>query len=352
MRTWVLGFLIIFLSFAFDDSSGNGNCVHNYRGTSKSEKQDSYEVVFVRKFPNSEKEKNENWFSRLFSTEFPYRNRFSALIFGSELQNKLRPISVLATSPDSILMLDQANGVLIETFGDVGEITHFKENKNLKFPSLVNCCYAENKEVLFTDSKLNRVFKYNPVNDEVAYLNDSLLFNSPTGIAYSVVNEEIWIVETGAHRILVLDKNGNFIKYIGTRGTAAGEFNFPTFIWIDELGIVYVVDTMNFRIQLFDKTGQFLSFFGKPGDTPGSFARPKGIATDNLGHIYVADALFNNIQVFDRQGNLLTMFGKMGNADEEFWLPVGIFIDRQNYIYVADSYNSRVQVFKLNKKND
>ena len=352
MKFRVIGFVIIFLSLSIFVSQGKKKNFLSNSETIISENHDLYDIVYVGKFPDIGENKNSTWFSNLFSFDFPYKNKFTAFLFGNELQNKLRPISVLASSPDSVFFLDQANGVLIRTFGNVGEITHFKGKKNLKFPSLIGCCSFERQEILFTDSRLNQVFKYNPIENSVKYLNNKLVFNNPTGIAYSTENEEIWVVETGAHRIQVLDKNGNFIKYIGTRGKTDGNVNFPTFIWIDDLGIVYVVDTMNFRVQMFDNAGQFLSFFGEPGDSPGSLARPKGIATDNLGNIYVVDALFNNVQVFDKTGKLLTVFGKLGNGNEELWLPVGLFIDKNNYIYVADSYNSRIQIFKLVKNND
>jgi len=84
--------------------------------------------------------------------------------------------------------------------------------------------------------------------------------------------------ETGAHRISVLNRKGEIIKRTGSRGNGPGEFNFPTFIWIDKLGNAYVVDSMNFRIQIFNKNGEFVSAFGEIGDATGYFARPKGIA--------------------------------------------------------------------------
>ena len=32
-------------------------------------------------------------------------------------------------------------------------------------------------------------------------------------------------------------------------------YNPGTFIWIDNLGIIYVIDSLNFRVQIFDKNG-------------------------------------------------------------------------------------------------
>jgi len=41
----------------------------------------------------------------------------------------------------------------------------------------------------------------------------------------------------------------------GRNGSEAGEFNFPTHIWIDKTGRLSVTDAMNFRIQLFSPDG-------------------------------------------------------------------------------------------------
>jgi DNA-binding beta-propeller fold protein YncE len=278
-------------------------------------------------------EKNKNWFTNL--------------LFGKKPANLVKPMSVLAINPDTFWVADQGNGSILQVFKGVGEITQFK-NKNIHdIPSIVSSCFMPDGKILFTDSKLNKIFQFQPGNKELRILNDSILLEQPTGIAYSIVNKQIWVVETKMHRINVLNEKGEIIKQIGRRGNAPGQFNFPTYIWIDKLGTIYVVDAMNFRIQLFDTNGEFISYFGEIGDATGYLSRPKGIATDSFGHIYIVDALFHTVQIFDRSGKLLYVFGSKGQEKEQFWMPTGIYIDNRNFIYVADSYNSRVQVFQL-----
>ncbi len=308
-----------------------------------------YSINWVSQFPRESKKdkENNNWASNFFPKQTAKKNWLSNLIFGKKQSALVRPITILAISPDSLWICDQGNGKIIKAFNGVGEITQFKNNKHIRFPSIVGSCFLPGHDILFTDSKLNKVFRFTPGNNILQVLNDTLMLDKPTGIAYSAVNKEIWVVETGAHRIAVFNEKGGLIKYIGHRGKGPGEFNFPTFIWIDKLGIIYVCDTLNFRIQVFDKTGKLLSVFGEAGDALGDFARPKGIATDSYGNIYIADALFHNIQVFDKAGRLLSVFGSHGRDNEEFWMPVGLYIDNNDFIYVADSYNSRIQVFQL-----
>ena len=320
-------------------------------------KNENYSIIWVSQYPavkDKKKDKKENNISDILLGEnnkkTSKRNKnkwFSNLIFGKKNADLVKPMSVLAHSPDTFWIADQGNSAILHVFNEVGEITQFR-NKNIEhIPSIVGSCFINDNNILFTDSKLNKIFKFRPGHKELYILNDSLMLEQPTGIAYSVETKQIWVVETKAHRISILNEKGEFIKQIGERGYAPGQFNFPTHIWIDKLGTIYVVDAMNFRIQIFDKNGKFISMFGDVGDASGYFARPKGIATDSFGHIYVADALFHVVQIFDGTGKLLYVIGSQGQEKEQFWMPTGIYIDDKDFIYVADSYNNRIQIFQL-----
>src|ERR1700752_4714696 len=59
-------------------------------------------------------------------------------------------------------------------------------------------------------------------------------------------------------RVAKVDKDGNWIKSWGDRGTGPGQFNTPHSIATDAKGNVYVADRGNHRIQVFDNDGNFL----------------------------------------------------------------------------------------------
>ncbi|MFC2086437.1 6-bladed beta-propeller [Bacteroidota bacterium] len=280
-----------------------------------------------------------------------FSEKFSEIVFGKKQPELIKPVSVFALNPDSLWIIDQGNGIILEIKDKKGEVPRvFHENPGY-FLSLLGVCSIADNRILFTDSHLNNIFLLSGNSKEIKVLNDSLVLQQPTGIAYSKKNDEIWVVETAAHRISVLDSEGKPKRKIGNRGVGPGEFNFPTFIWIDNQGTIYIVDSMNFRIQIFDSRGNFQSSFGESGDASGYFARPKGIATDSNGNIYIADGLYHTVQIFNKKGEILYNFGAQGRDKGEFWMPTGLFIDHENYIYVADSYNSRVQIFQLVKNN-
>ena len=297
----------------------------------------SYEVRWVGQCP-ADKTGNKLTFGK----------RISEVVFGRKPHELIKPFGVLAIAKDHCLIADQGRGTILEIKG--GKLDEMKgiTKDTPPFPSLVGMTRLPGGELLFTDSRLNKVFSM----DEhiLSSFSDILTWVQPTGIAFSKKTGEIWVVETGAHRITVLSREGKVLKHIGKRGSSNGTFNYPTFIWIDESGKVYVVDSMNFRIQVMDPEGNFLYTFGENGDATGSMARPKGVATDSRGHIFVADALFHAVQIFDAEGNFLYSFGRQGHGESEFWMPAGIYIDEQDFIYVADSYNARVQIFQLEEK--
>jgi len=277
-----------------------------------------------------------------------FKDHFNSIVFGNTPPELINPVSVIANSPDDFWVLDQGNKAVFQISKGVGEIPHSISKTNSDLSSLVGICSFTDSDILFTDSHAQKIYMFS-AGKKLKVLNDSLLLEQPTGIAYSSLMKQILVVETKAHCIAVLNEKGEIIKRIGHRGNAPGEFNYPTHIWIDSKGYIYVTDAMNFRIQVLDPEGKVISVFGEAGDASGFMARPKGIATDSFGNIYVVDALFHVVQVFDTKGNFLYKFGAQGHGNSEFWMPSGIFIDDDNTIYVADTYNSRIQVFKLIK---
>jgi len=294
-------------------------------------------IEWVSSWPSLDKKRNTKNFE----------DRINSLLFGTKLPDLSNPVSVLASSPDDFWVLDQGNKTIFQVQKGVGDIPHQIMKSGFDLNSIVGVCSESNNEFLFTDSRAEKIYRYSAAGKRLQVVNETLVLEQPTGIAFSPSTKEIWVVETKAHRVSVLNERGELVRSVGKRGTAIGEFNFPTHIWIDKKGNVYINDSMNFRIQVMNLKGEIISVFGEAGDASGYFARPKGIATDSHGNIYVVDGLFNTVQVFDIKGTFLYKFGSQGHGEGEFWMPNGIFIDDQDHIYVADTYNSRVQIFNL-----
>jgi hypothetical protein len=303
----------------------------------QTESSESGRIKFVCQWPST----------TLLHPKKSFSRRMKDVLLGSKIHKIIRPVSMVVDHNGEYWILDQESRAVYLASADEYDFPKFIEKKSIDLASLVGITNFKGNNLLITDSYLNKIFLIDPKKKHFYALNDTLNLDRPTGIAYSPVTHEIWICETGRHRLIALNEEGVIVKTIGKRGNQSGEFNFPTNVSIDKAGNIYVVDAMNFRIQIFNKNGELQKEFGSNGDATGTFASPKGIAIDSYGHIYVADALFHAIQIFDFNGNFLYSFGSQGHDENQFWMPSGIFIDAKDHIYIADSYNSRIQEFQL-----
>jgi hypothetical protein len=273
--------------------------------------------------------------------------RVGEFILGRKSSVIIRPVAVIADGLSSFYVLDQESRIIVDVEDYASEKPRAFNKTRREFPSLVAACLLPNGNLLFTDSSKGNIFLMSADQKMIKEFNSYDSLQQPTGIVYSTITDQVWVLETAAHRISVFSGKGELINQLGKRGNSEGEFNFPTHIWVGSDGLVYIVDSMNFRVQIFDHEGNFVSAFGEIGDSSGFFARQKGIATDSFNNIYVVDALFHTVQIFNQEGEFLYNFGSRGREAGDFWMPNGIYIDKEDYIYVADSYNARVQIFQL-----
>ena len=264
--------------------------------------------------------------------------RFLNWISGDVPRALVRPYTI-AVSNSLIAVADP--GARAVTLYNTGNKTYKRIHKTDKerFQSPVGIAISDSI-IYVSDSKTGKLYLYNHEGDYISTVEG---FKRPTGLAYHKQSGQLYVTDTLAHKIIVLDKQGRRLFDFGKRKQTDAGFNFPSHLAIHN-DRLYVNDTMNFRIQVFDLKGRYITRFGKHGDASGHFSQPKGVGVDQQGHIYVADSIFHRVQIFDIKGRFLLDFGQQGQKPGEFWLPAGVFI-HNNRIYVADSYNRRIQVF-------
>jgi hypothetical protein len=77
-------------------------------------------------------------------------------------------------------------------------------------------------------------------------------------------------------------------------------FNRPTDVTWDKEGNIFVSDGYNnSRVAKFDKNGNWVKAIGERGSAPDQFNTPHGITSDNNGLIYVADRGNRRVQVYN-----------------------------------------------------
>jgi len=170
-------------------------------------------------------------------------------------------------------------------------------------------------------------------------------------------------------RVAKVDRNGNWLKSWGDRGTGPGQFHTPHSIAVDAQNRVYVADRSNRRIQVFDTEGNFLRQItidvpvpsgARPaiGNIPseaevaaGTFApgSPWAIAIspgpDQV--LYSADAWPGRIYKLTLDGQLLGVLGESGKQLKQFGWIHEMACPAENTLYVAELLNWRVQKLVL-----
>ena len=297
-------------------------------------------LEFVREFSSNEEVRGKRSFL----------SKVVDLVAGPPEMHKMeRPFEVATDSQKRILITDPGARAV--------HIFDFKRNKYQRlegsgredFESPMGIAVDARDNVYVSDSELGKIFVFDARGKFRRYIGELKgeegYFKRPTGLAIDAQAQRLYVTDTLKHAIYTLDLEGHVLSHFGMRGTADGEFNFPTEVAVYG-GELAIMDSMNFRVQLFDSKGAFLGKFGEPGDALGTIYRGKGLAVDSEGHYYMADALLDCVQVFDRTGTLLYYFGDRGAGVEQFQTPTGIHIDSDDTVYVVDSANRRVQVFK------
>jgi DNA-binding beta-propeller fold protein YncE len=137
-------------------------------------------------------------------------------------------------------------------------------------------------------------------------------FYFPRGVAVDQEDGSVYVVDMGNHRIQKFDTSTNVLPQLLTKwggspaaghassplAQEAGQLRSPWGITVDGAGDVYVTDTGNHRVEKFDREGNFITQWGGFGNGDGQFNFPYGIAVDARGSVFVVDSGNTRVQQF------------------------------------------------------
>ena len=151
------------------------------------------------------------------------------------------------------------------------------------------------------------------------------------------------------HQIYKFSPDGKLLLTLGKPGgNRPGEtpdpssFYQPNDVITNDKGEIFVCEghsdaaTAGARIVKFDRNGKFIKEIGKKGSAPGEFAQPHALAFDSKGRLFVADRSNNRIQILDQDLNVLD------TGWEQYSRISGLWIDRNDMLYAADSESGSV----------
>ena len=167
-------------------------------------------------------------------------------------------------------------------------------------------------------------------------------------------------------RVAKYDKNGDWVKQWGDRGTGPGQFNTPHSIAADARGNIYVADRGNRRIQVFDPDGSFLRQITidvpiPPNAHPwmGNQPTAQAAAAQNgapwaicitpgpTQYLFASDAFPGRIYKLSLDGKVLGVLGSSGRQPKQFGWIHELACPSEHEIYTAELLNWRVQKLTL-----
>jgi hypothetical protein len=157
----------------------------------------------------------------------------------------------------------------------------------------------------------------------------------------------------GDSRVVKYDKNGRFIKSVGTRGNGPLQFSTPHAMAMDAKGNVYVADRGNSRIVVLDNDLKQTAVY----DTVGA---PWAVCITTTPHQYLFSSnsfptgnnfdqapITGEVYKMELDGTVLGRFGKAGHGPKEFSSIHQMDCRTPDELYVAEITEWRVQKIRL-----
>ena len=157
-------------------------------------------------------------------------------------------------------------------------------------------------------------------------------------------------------RVVKFDKNGRFVKSVGTRGSAPSQLNTPHGITSDAQGNIYVADRGNARVQVFDNDLVLRAIYDNVGNQwtvcvsppPNQFLFVSNSNPD--ANPAASWAITGEIYKMELDGRIIGRFGKAGKALGEFSTVHEIDCRNPNELFVAEISAWRAQKIILNPR--
>ena len=160
-------------------------------------------------------------------------------------------------------------------------------------------------------------------------------------------------------RVVKYDKNGRFVKAVGTRGNGNLQFNTPHSIATDFQGNVYVGDRGNQRVQVLDNDLNWKANYPNVGN-PWAVCVSGGPGPKNPGkqYLYVSNSwpdsapaaaaeFTGEIYKMELDGTIVGKFGRGGKAPGEFATTHQIDCRDPDVLYTAEINDWRSQKIRL-----
>lgn len=188
-------------------------------------------------------------------------------------------------------------------------------------------------------------------------------------LALSAAEKLALLTAAGCKTITTVAGNGTG-GFAGNGGSAtAAALDSPFGLAVDAAGNIFIADTGNHRIRKVDPQGNITTVAGNgtainnPGSgaalgdggqaTSASLFGPESVAVDAAGNLFIADALHRRVRRVDAvTGIITTVAGNGGSGftgdggpatDAQINAPRGVALDATGNLFIADNQNNRIR---------
>jgi DNA-binding beta-propeller fold protein YncE len=205
--------------------------------------------------------------------------------------------------------------------------------------------------IYVADSKKGLILVYDPRGGFVRYIGSfrgESMFQRPSGIAIDRKAGHLYVLDSPAHQLVMLDLQGEVLRRVGNKHGAARQLSTdsPTEIALGE-DMLVILDSGGSRIQVFDLQCNFQTAFTIRSENAPPLVSEIGLAVDRSSNIYLSNLGESTVRIYSRDGRLRGVLGRPGSGVNEFKVPRGIWIDPGNRLYVSDTGNSRIVVYRV-----
>lgn len=158
---------------------------------------------------------------------------------------------------------------------------------------------------------------------------------------------DIWVADSGNHRVLEFSKERKLIRAINTYGASKGAMTTPTYLSVGPKESVWILDYNDDHILEFSASGEFILEFGGHGSLLGQIMSPTGLYVDRKGDVWVSDGGTGRVEAFSAGGEPLVQFGSVGGGNRQFSALGGLTIDLEGYAWIADAGHGQLQKWRL-----
>jgi sugar lactone lactonase YvrE len=189
-------------------------------------------------------------------------------------------------------------------------------------------------------------------------LNENVLFYMPADIAFDS-KDNIYILDSGNHRIQKFDANGKYLATFGRQGEGPGEFQYPISLDINPEGYIYISNPQNQRIQILKPNGAEFTTIPMHENPAGKtklfrsgqmlMAEGQGFISFGTGDEEKNKELPKLLKILDSEGKVSKDFGEKRDYKDFLLNRMGnqihFAIDKNDFIYVAFDYQNRIEKY-------